>query len=180
MANNIVQRMMDSEADANRDISDKSFHHTVDPLASNPSVTFIDQSALSGGQSVHDELLRRAQQKASSEPTASNKPTFRHYRDSLVGAIGQDREVRREVTMRSREERLAREERFGRIDDTTATTNNRSKRGRDRQRFNATGDATADTSGSRGRQAFNTESGMQAQPKASFREPPSRGYNPFQ
>lgn len=180
MADDIVQRMMDNEADANRDIANKSFHHTVQPVVPDPTITFIDQSVLSSGQSVHEELLRRAQQKESLKAAVNNAPKLGHYRDTLVGAASQDKEIRREITIKNREDRIARKIRFGQLSDRSLSGDSRYKHRHDRQKFN-TKDLSDTTNPPKAhdKQAFNTAPKDSAQPKALFREPSSRKYDPF-
>ncbi|MBH2007411.1 hypothetical protein I8H83_02305 [Candidatus Saccharibacteria bacterium] len=179
MADNIVHRMMDNEADANKDIAAKSFHHTTQPTTPSKVVTFIDQSTLGSGLSVHEELLRRAAQKASLASAAKDKPSISRYRDSLVGAAGQDKELRRAITLKNHEDRIARKRRFAPLSTDTPTGSDRFRHRHDRQKFNITGSAPDAATGAHDRQTRNPGLGDAPQQKIAFQEPSSRQYNPF-
>ena len=171
--------MMENEADANKDIAAKSFHHTTQPTTPSEIITFIDQSTLTSGASVHEELLRRAAQKASVASAADKTPGIRQYRDSLVGAAGQDTELRRAITTKNRQDRIARKERFAPLNTSAPADSNRFKHRHDRQKFNTTGDTSNTAIDAHGSQADGPALGNSTQRKIAFQEPSARKYNPF-
>lgn len=186
MPDNIIYRMMDSEADANKDIGEKSFEHTVgqgsDITPDQKLSTIISQQTgdpLTSGTDVHDELLRRAEQKAFLDSSLGQGSQFRDYKSSMVGSVGQNKDTRRELALRRKQERKAREERFGKrpVPRKDPRTNQKVQQ---RQSFNATGstDATQQQQQS-DRQDYNASLGDQARYNIVFQEPKARGYDPF-
>lgn len=176
MAGNLTQIMMDAEADANQDIASRDMQHTIssgdvsgDALIRRATG---DPTDASGGQ-VHDELMRRAEQQHLMDSLGQGSQFF-DYKNSSVGGIGNNREVRRELTLRSQQERRRREERFGKA-KRPVPTRKRSDGGDKRQAFNA-GEEVGNIHKPSDRQSFNSES---PQPRSYFQEPPSRNYNPY-
>lgn len=178
MSGDITQRLMDSAEEANDDIADKSFHHTIQSESDHALDTLTNstlETQYSQGSDVHDMLMERAREKAHLESTLGQGNQFFDYKNSSVGGIGGDREIRRELSLRSREERRAREQRFGhrkqRPSERDKDTNTN-----DRQRYNATGATDGDSRATGTRQEFNSQA---PESRTTFREPPARGYNPY-
>ena len=186
MPDNIVYRMMDSEADANKDIGEKSFEHTVarSADAAQKLSSLANQQTgnpLQSGTDVHDELLRRAEQKAFLDSSLGQGSQFRDYKSSMVGSVGQNKDTRRELALRRKQERKAREERFGKrpVPRKNPRVNQKVQQ---RQSFNATGstDATQPQQQQQSdRQDYNATLGDQARYNIVFQEPKVRGYDPF-
>lgn len=182
MSADMVRRLMDSEEAANGDLRSKSFHGTLssDPATQDAS-SQIDQltgatQQLSSGKAIFDNLTARAKHKEHVMNTLGTDTTFRDYKASMVGSAGNDSDLRRQLTIRQREERKAREERFRSSPTRSDQDSSRRRATNKRQKFNADGSTTPDSTTSRDRQGFNAEPGR---PRITFREPPSRGYDPF-
>lgn len=181
----ITQRMINGEADANDHITAKPFYQANSPGAdggsaldrvTNPASPLPAQS----GSQLHDELMRRAQQKAFLDSNLGAQSQFRDYKTSAVGGIGQDAETRRKLSEQRKSERKRREERFGKRDDED--TNNKSLRNNKRQRYNTRRSLDDEPQGSstpRSRQGQNSQPNHASRPRTSFQEPQSRGYNPY-
>lgn len=171
--------MMESAEEANDDIAAKSFHHTFQTDTSNttlnPTTSLPVATQPQDGKEVRDMLMARAQEKAHLESSLGQGSQFFDYKTSSVGGIGNNREIRRELSLKSREERQARERRFGhhkkRPSERTSTS-----RTHDRQRYNSTGSHDENSTQTGTRQEFNSQT---PEPRTTFREPPARGYNPF-
>lgn len=176
---NITQRLMNSAEDANDDIAAKSFHHTVQSSADDALEKIASDSSsstkLQKGSEVHDMLMARAEAKAHLASTLGESSQFFDYKASSVGGIGGNKEIRRELSHRSREERRVREERFGHHKRQPGERS-KSSRTSDRQSYNATGSSDAKPIDTGTRQEFNSQA---PESRTTFREPPTRGYNPF-
>lgn len=157
MAGDLTQIMMDAEAEANQDIASRDMQHTISSGTSGDALIrrATGDPTDSSGSQVHDELMRRAEQQHLMDSLGQGSQFF-DYKNSSVGGIGNNREVRRELTLRSRQERKKREERFGKTKRPVP--------------------ARKRSDGENKRQAFNAES---PQPRNYFHEPPSRNYNPY-
>lgn len=170
MADDLTQRMMDSAAQANNDITTRPFH--APETASNSIDKAIDPAGFSQtGSQLHDKLMRRAQQKAAFDASIGTQPQFRGYQNSKIGSIGMQADTRRELTFKRHEERQRREERFG---DRIATARNR----RSSSTASSRDDVVIQESTST-RQGNNAHPTDPVRPAPSFREPPSRNYNPY-
>lgn len=191
MSADIVRRLIDSTEEANDDLGGKSFHHTVSsdspPLDASSQIDQLtsanSQFTQTNGKALFASLTARAQHKAHLDETLGSNSPARSYQDSLVGSAGKDSDLRRQLTMRQRQERKAREERFR---DTTGG-DRRGKSSRDhrrtnrRQRFNADGsvDTTNDSPSYGNLQNRQESNASNETPRIVFREPPSRGYDPY-
>lgn len=185
MSADMVRRLMDSEEEANGDIRSKSFHGTLSSDSTTQDASSqIDEltgatQQMSSGKAIFNNLTARAKHKEHVMSTLGADTTFRDYKSSMVGSTGKDSDLRRQLTIRQREERNAREERFrstpGNATGSSQPLSHRRNTGR-RQKFNAEGSTAPNTSTPQDRQSFNADPGT---PRIAFREPPSRGYDPF-
>lgn len=182
MAGNLTQIMMDAEADANRDIASRDMQHTISGGASADALIRHATGDLANatGDQIHTELMHRVEEQRHLMESLGEGSQFFDYKNSSVGGIGNNREVRRELTLRSRQERVRREQRFGKA-KRPVPTRKRSDRGDKRQAFNAGEDASSLNPREQGdRQAFNANENVDvAQPRTYFQEPPSRNYDPY-
>lgn len=174
---NITQRLINSAEDANDDIAAKSFHHTVQSGADDAldKVASSSSAKLQKGTDIHDMLMARAEAKAHLESSLGQGSQFFDYKASSVGRIGGNKEIRRELSHKSREERRVREERFGHHKRRPGDRS-KSSHTNDRQSYNATGSSDSKPADTGTRQEFNSQA---PESRTTFREPPSRGYNPF-
>lgn len=184
MADDIIQRRMSAEEEANLHQQIRDFSHTIQPSTPSGSdmvANAVDPTALTtSGQSIHAELLRRAEQKAHLDTSLGENSRFRDYKTSMVGARGQDKELRRDMALIQKKDRVAREARFGGRKDPRGHRRVGTSSADRRQGFNATG--TTDTEhahSSTDRQSYNAQPTEQPHPNIGFREPQSRGYDPF-
>lgn len=188
MADDIIQRMMDAEEDANLHQSVRDFSHTIqsktDPLSRGGSL--VEQGArgkIPTGEEVRAQLLQRAEEKNHLSDTLGEGSQFFDYKRSSVGGLAKDKEIQRQLTTLSRTERKKREARFGRHrkpGQTPGRKNNENDARR--QAFNATGSPDqfnqAFEPGSH--QNFNSSNPQDGHGLGiTFREPPARGYDPF-
>ena len=157
----MTQIMRDAEADANRGATDDGGSKSA---YAQPTAAQLLQAAVGGrdasltGEQIHQELLQRAAEREHILDTVGGEQALR-YSSSLAGGIGNDKELRRELTLKSREERELREERFGRRKpQDKGDRKGIAASGQDRQAFNARQD---------------TSSGH------TFQEPAGRNYNPY-
>lgn len=173
MADDLTQRMMDSAAQANDDVAARPFYATE--TASNSIDKAIDPARFAqSGSQLHDNLMRRAQQKAPLDATIGQQPQFRSYQNSKIGSIGMQADTRRELTLMRQEERQRREDRFGdRIPGRIA------ERKRRTLGASAPPEDTTDQENTSRRQEKNAYHSDQARSGPSFREPSSRNYNPY-
>ncbi len=179
MSADIVRRLIDSAEDANDDLREKSFHRTIsnEPAAQDAAnqierLTNADSTnSLKNGKALYASLTERAQQKAHLDQTLGSDSTVRNYHTSLIGSTGKDAELRRQLTMQQREDRKIREDRFRNTqenDERFSRSRSSRKHENKRQRFNADRSSLNDTT-----PASDTS------PRIVFREPPSRGYDPY-
>lgn len=166
MADDITQRRMDAEEEANLIIGSQDFQHTISGQ---------DQSGLD----VHRDLLERAAERQHLIETVGEGSQFLDYKRSQVGGIGKDRELHRQLILLSRKEREKREMRFGH--KRPVPTRHKNNSPNKRQGFNAMRSAEADnaTGDSPSRWQESNSEGMRGGPNISFREPQPRGYDPF-
>ncbi|KKW05055.1 MAG: hypothetical protein UY35_C0002G0013 [Candidatus Saccharibacteria bacterium GW2011_GWC2_48_9] len=165
--------MMDSAAQANDDIAARPFHAPETAGSSIDRAIDPARFAQSGSQ-LHDDLMRRAQQKASLDASMGEQPQLRSYQNSKIGSIGMQADTRRELALKRKEERKRREERFG--DKNIGRIAERKRRSPVATRSfeeTDTKDSTAT------RQEKNAQPTDQARSSPSFREPSSRNYNPY-
>lgn len=173
---------MSAEEEANLHKQIQDFSHTITPSSASDIVTMAadPNAALLTGTSLHEELLRRAEQKAHLDSSLSENLQFRDYKNSMIGSIGQSQETRRAMTLVQRAERQAREERFKNRQhayrqnrDDTSQSGRRRVSDTDRSLDHKVSDSSAT------RQGFINKSSKQTQPRIGFQEPKSRDYNPF-
>lgn len=179
MANDLTQRMMDAEADANLSIGGRDMQHTISSDADSDALVrrATEGSAVdTTGVQLHAELMRRAEEAQHLADSLGEGAQFFDYKRSSVGGIGGNREVRRELTLRSHQERVKREQRFGKATKRDPAKARQSGAGRRRQAFNATGGAESSSTSGGDRQAFNADT---AQPRTYFQEPQARNYDPY-
>lgn len=172
--------MMAGSEEANDDIANKSFHHTIVPGTPPSAEQLI--AASSGapqpqkGSDMHEILMERARHKAHLETTLGDSKQFFDYKNSSVAGVSGDKDIRRELTSRSRQERIEREKRFGHKKRHGARRHENTPSINERQRFNTTGTADPASPPTDTRQEFNTKP---PEARQTFREPPTRGYNPY-
>lgn len=186
MSADILRRLMDSAEEANEDISSKSFHGTLssdstqdDASSQIDALTGASQAGTMSGKAIFKDLTARAKHKNHISTTLGSNTAFQDYSSSIVGGAATDSELRRQLTIRQREDRRAREERFA---DTTSSSNSRAghsarRRSGKRQQFNADGSTDPRPASGHGNHQDRQESN--ASPRTVFREPPARGYDPF-
>lgn len=162
----ITARRMQAEADANDDISAKSYQHTsAYQILHSDDPTVNKSLEMQSGNAIREALLRRAKakemglHKLSFESSQIGQGSYRtesferadsEGRKSMLGVAGAKK--RREQAKRER-----------------ATNRDR------KQRFNATGDANSgsEAAGPNDRQEFNTRQ------QHTFSEPTGRTYSPY-
>ena len=167
MADNIIQRRMDAEEEANKEIAAQDFQHTLG-------------APLSSGAYIHRDLLERAQERQHMIDALGEGSQFLDYKRSQVGGIGKDREIHRQLTQLSRQERKKREARFGKHKRPLPSRHKKPNSDDKRQAFNATGDAdeVTRTYKPNDRQDYNSDDNTRGL-NITFREPNARGYDPF-
>lgn len=173
---------MSAEEEANLHKQIQDFSHTIQPSSSASDIVTqaIDPLAqLNTGQSLHEQLLRRAEQREHLDATLGDDSRFYDYKTSLVGSAAQDQEIRRQMALVQRKDRQARERRFAHR--KVSQGYERDTPGRRRQNFNATNSSETKNSAAdkSTRQGFNAQQADQPHTSIGFREPQSRGYDPF-
>ena len=190
---NITKIRMEAEAAANQDISVRDAEHTI--RAASPShlqdaESLVDRSMrgeLPTGDDLRAELLRRGEEKRALEANLGEGSGFLDYKRSEVGGMAGDREIRRQMTYASRQERKRREQRFGNASQSRngADRNKRPSARAKRQAFNAGNADAATEQGVIGanRQGFNADNSEVVRSfggsTIGFREPVARNYNPY-
>ncbi|QHN43117.1 hypothetical protein GII36_04670 [Candidatus Mycosynbacter amalyticus] len=181
MADNITQRRMSAEEEANLHKQIQDFSHTIQPSSASELVTQAANplAQIDSGQSLHEQLLRRAEQREHLDATLGDDSRFYDYKTSLVGSAAQDQEVRRQMALVQQKDRQAREKRFAHRG--LSRRNARHVDTNRRQNFNtATTPGTKESSDNKStRQGFNGQPPEQARTNVSFREPQTRSYDPF-
>lgn len=190
MSADIVRRLMDSAEDANDDLRSKSFHGTLasdssaqDVASRIDAATGTSTPVVTSGKVLFERLTARAQHKEHITDTLSANPALQDYASSMVGSASQDSDLRRQLTHRHRAERRAREKRFGSNADNSSRSDSLPLQRQyinKRQRYNANGSldksAEVDHGNQPSRQDVNAKP---SSPRTTFREPPSRSYDPY-
>lgn len=187
----IAKIRMKAEAAANLDIGARDTEHTIRPAsAREQTAESIVELGVRGkiptGEEIRANLMRRAEEKRALEANLGDGSGFLDYKRSEVGGIGNNREIRREMTLLSRKDRIKREQRFGHVRSSSKDAEKRKRRpsaGDKRQAFNANSNKVEEGIIGANRQEFNVDKSDSVTSfgghTISFREPTSRTYDPY-
>ena len=184
MADDIIQRRMSAEEEANLHQQIQDFSHTIRRSSDQSAGSELIDQGIRGkiptGDEIRSQLMRRAEESQHLDSTLGVGSQFFDYKRSSVGGIGKDKEIHRQLSQLSRQERKKREMRFGHHKRPVPSRHKKVDAPDRRQAFNATGDAKEANYEPGSRQGFNVgpdnSGGMS---NLTFREPTPRGYDPF-
>ncbi len=188
---NITKIRMEAEAAANLSIGGRDAEHTIGTTSDarqKSAESLVDRGVrgeIPTGDEIRADLLRRAEEKRALAANLGDGLGFLDYKRSEVGGIGGNKEIRRELTLTSRKERAKREQRFGRAHKEREAGSRRRKPSANdkRQAFNANSDKVSEGIIGANRQEFNVDNGDSVTSfgghTIGYREPTSRGYDPY-
>ena len=172
----ITQRMMEAEQIANQQIASSDFQHTIGNQALAADLSGIE---------VRNNLMKRARQREELIESLGGDQTL-EYSNAHTAKVGTGADVLRQAAQNRQELRKKLNERFSKNrnehkdDDVRIRVSRRNKASRDRrQAFNAGHSPGGAESSGTSTESHAPRSRQEHNSAPRFREPPSRGYNPY-